>query len=306
MKIQKTYGIYLFSMALFWAFWLQITANPVKESPIPWEGRWFLSPKETAQLPAFKLIDTRSIIARTTSQVPGAKVLGWEELSQSEAPFRGKLRPEAQIQKIISNLGISRNDFILVLGDGKNGWGEEGRIVWSLREVGYPHSYWYDGSVPSLREAIEKSKRNQKTPNPIQKSSNISNAVVFKKTDINLEEIKQQLKFGRYQILDTREPREFSGATPYGESRGGHIPSAKLFYYQTLFDEVGRIKSKEEVDKILIQIGVTPKKPIIAYCTGGVRSAFVVGILRSYGYNAYNYSGSMWEWSSYTDLPLEK
>ncbi|TGL20144.1 thiosulfate sulfurtransferase [Leptospira yanagawae] len=306
MKIQKTYGIYLFSIALFWAFWLQITANPAKPSQNRWEENWFLSPNETVTLPEFKLIDTRSVMARIKTKIPDAKLLSWEELSRSETPFRGKLQSEDKIQKILSNLGISRKDIVIVLGDGKNGWGEEGRIVWSLREVGYPHAYWYDGSVSSLLETIEKRKQNKKIVNPIINSTNTIKTGVLKKTDISKEEINKQIKLNAYQILDTREPREFAGATPYGESRGGHIPSAKLFYYQNLFDDNGRIKSKEEVDQILNQIGISSTKPIVAYCTGGVRSAFVVGILRSYGYNAYNYSGSMWEWSSYANLPLEK
>lgn len=306
MKIQKIYGIYLFSFALIWAFWLQITAKPSEPKPNPKEEIWFLSPPETLSLPDFKVIDTRSYLSRFKNKIPNGIVLGWEDLSLTDAPFRGKLLNEDKIQKKLSVLGISPNDWLVVLGDGKSGWGEEGRLVWSLREVGYHHSFWYDGSDISLLSILKQRKQLKTNSNQSSVSFLQKEKILSQKTNITKEEIKKDLGLGTYQILDTREVREFNGSTPYGEVRGGHIPGAKSLYYQNLFDDTGKIKSKEQVEKTLSQLGISPTKPIIAYCTGGVRSAFVVGILRSYGYNAYNYSGSMWEWSSFPDLPLEK
>ncbi|TGM32282.1 sulfurtransferase [Leptospira biflexa] len=306
MKIQRSYGIYLFAIALFWALWLQLSAGPKKQGLNPKTHTWFLSQKETLDLPEFKTIDTRSFPSRLLEKLPNAQVLGWEDLSLKENPFRGKLQKEEDIQKRLLRLGFQKEDLILVLGDGAHGWGEEGRIVWSLREVGFSNVFWFDGSVRSLKEVMEVRKQRNGYPKKEKEFFLETKDKIQIKTDITQEEISKQLQKNIYQILDTRETREYSGSTPYGESRGGHIPGAKSFYYQNLFDEKGNIKSKQEVETILSQLGITKTKPIIAYCTGGVRSAFVVGILRSYGYNAYNYSGSMWEWSFYPDLPMEK
>ncbi|TGM57435.1 thiosulfate sulfurtransferase [Leptospira biflexa] len=306
MKIQTNFGIYRFAMALFCAFWLPLSAGPMKQGSNPKNQTWFLSPKEALDLPEFKTVDTRSFPSRLLEKLPMAQVLGWEDLSLKENPFRGKLQKEEDIQKKLLSLGFHLEDLILVLGDGARGWGEEGRIVWSLREVGFPNVFWFDGNVRSLKEVMEVRKQRNADQEKQRASHPIAKDTIQIKTNITKEEISKQLQNNFYQILDTRETREFSGSTPYGESRGGHIPGAKSFYYQNLFDEKGNIKSKQEVETILSQLGITKTKPIIAYCTGGVRSAFVVGILRSYGYNAYNYSGSMWEWSFYPDLPMEK
>lgn len=306
MKIQKTYGVYLFAISLFWALWLQLTAGPSKPHPKTNGETWFLTTKETLALPEFKTIDTRSFPSRVKEKMPNSIVLSWEDLSQKETPNRGKLLETKILQKKISSLGIETSDLIIVLGDGKNGWGEEGRIVWSLREVGYTKSFWFDGDVSSLKEVVNQRKNKMVAQGETNQSFLLAEKESQIHTDITKDDITKQLNIGSYQILDTREPREFSGSTPYGEFRGGHIPGAKSFFYQNLFDDHGKIKTKEEVENSLTQIGITKSKPIIAYCTGGVRSAFVVGILRSYGYNAYNYSGSMWEWSSYKELPLEK
>ncbi|MCW7463460.1 sulfurtransferase [Leptospira limi] len=306
MKIQKTYGVYLFAISLFWALWLQLTAGPSKAHPKTKTETWFLTTNETLRLPEFKTIDTRSFHSRVKERMPNSIVLSWEDLSQKETPNRGKLLETKSLQKKLSSLGIETSDLIIVLGDGKNGWGEEGRIVWSLREVGYTKSFWFDGDVSSFKEVINQRKNKMNSLGESNQSFLFAEKESQFHTDITKDEITKHLNQGSYQILDTREPREFSGSTPYGEFRGGHIPGAKSFFYQNLFDDHGKIRTKEKVENSLTQLGITKSKPVIAYCTGGVRSAFVVGILRSYGYNAYNYSGSMWEWSSYKELPLEK
>ena len=56
------------------------------------------------------------------------------------------------------------------------------------------------------------------------------------------------------------------------------------------------------------ELGLTPEREIIAYCTGGVRSAWVIVVLQHLGYSeARNYAGSMWEWSAMPEAshPLE-
>ena len=65
-----------------------------------------------------------------------------------------------------------------------------------------------------------------------------------------------------------------------------------------------RVKSAAALRQLLISAGIDPEKPVIAYCTGGVRSAFVVMALRSAGVDARNYDGSFWEWASDDKLPV--
>ncbi|MCT8335122.1 rhodanese-like domain-containing protein [Leptospira sp. 85282-16] len=302
MKIWRGYGIYLFVISLLWAYWLQLSAGPQGSTPSKGESPWFLSAELALQTPKYTILDTRSYLHRIKNKVPSSKVISWEDLSRSDQPHKGELLELKLVRKKINDLGIQESDYILVLGDGIAGWGEEGRIVWSLREAGFNQSFWVEGGYPAYEKEIQRisdSKKNKESELYKFQNKNIQSSAVLK------EDILQGLQTKKYQILDTREPREFSGATPYGETRGGHIPGAKSFFYQELFDNKGNIKSKSEVDRYLKQIGIQKDKPIVAYCTGGVRSAFVVGILRTYGYNAYNYAGSMWEWSYDPKLPLE-
>ncbi|TGL10166.1 sulfurtransferase [Leptospira meyeri] len=304
MKVFRGYGIYLFSLSLLWAFWLPLGAGPKAQAGETKETPWFFSKESSLPFTQFTILDVRSSVQRWKNEVPGSKAISWEELSRTDAPHRGELLELKLVRKRIYDLGIKEKDTVLVLGDGANGWGEEGRIVWSLREAGFSQAYWLDGGFETFEKEIRK-KTNSKSENNISSTTKSLKPNSNQSYAIQKEELVKGLPSKEYQILDTREPREFSGATPYGELRGGHIPGAKSAFYQELFDAKGQIKSKAEVELYLKRLGIQKEKPIVAYCTGGVRSAFVVGILRTYGYNAYNYAGSMWEWSHDPKLPLE-
>lgn len=99
-------------------------------------------------------------------------------------------------------------------------------------------------------------------------------------------------------ILDTREEREYRGATPYGETRGGHVPGARHLWYRDLLDAEGKVLAGQSLADRLAGLGIAAGSEIIAYCTGGVRAGFVTAVLTQAGYRARNYAGSMWHWAA--------
>jgi thiosulfate/3-mercaptopyruvate sulfurtransferase len=109
-------------------------------------------------------------------------------------------------------------------------------------------------------------------------------------------------------VIDTRSLREFAGATPYGEQRGGHIPGAVHFYFKDLIDTKGYLLPRNQIIDKLNHFEIKLDTPIATYCTGGVRSAFFTAVLADLGFtNIKNYPGSMWEWSAAapSSCPLE-
>ena len=95
-----------------------------------------------------------------------------------------------------------------------------------------------------------------------------------------------------------REQREYAGETPYGESRGGHVPGAKHLFYRALLKSDGKVLPGDQIKRKLSEIGVREDDEVVSYCTGGVRAAFVTVLLNDAGIAARNYAGSMWEWSA--------
>lgn len=100
-------------------------------------------------------------------------------------------------------------------------------------------------------------------------------------------------------LIDSRSLEEFAGATLYGEQRGGHIPGAISLHFKDLIDEKGFLLPSELILNKFNQLNFKQDTPIVTYCTGGIRSAFVVAVLVNLGFtNVKNYAGSMWEWSA--------
>lgn len=307
-KIQEGLGFAtsMFRFLFFlMGFTLSLQSNPFSAaSPAQQKSEkvWFLSESQMKKFGSETVVflDTRSIFNRIRNRHSFAKTFSWEEISLEKSPNKGKLKPKEEILKILKSYGIQTNTTVFVIGDGIDGWGEEGRLVWSLREVGIHNSFWIEeGGLNQLAESFKSQNANPKDQKLLKSNPNET-------LSVSKEDIQNNRLNSNFKILDVREEREFAGSTPYGETRGGHIPGANHLYFKDLFDSQGKLKSKEQVRSLLFKKNISEKDTIVAYCTGGVRSAFVVGVLRSYGFDAKNYPGSMWEWSADSNLPLIK
>jgi thiosulfate/3-mercaptopyruvate sulfurtransferase len=264
-----------------------------------WDYRssWIVSPLQAIEIyrSGGILVDARNWKARVFKTIKNAKIVSWQELSQKENIQSGHLLSSDDIIQILKTKDINKKDTILVLGDPLNGWGEEGRIVWSLKMIGFDKSFLVDGGVSQFENAIRKADKIDFKPVKI---NNMNIFTKEKNWDIDGIELQKVLNQKNRIILDVREEREYKGETPYGETRGGHIPNSKWLYYKDLIDANGFIKSRDEILILFNKKNILGNGKIIPYCTAGVRSAFVTAVLASYGFDVQNYSGSMLEWSS--------
>ena len=68
----------------------------------------------------------------------------------------------------------------------------------------------------------------------------------------------------------------------------------------------GTLKPEPALKELLTARGITPDKPIIPHCSGGVRSGYAYAVLVELGYpTVSNYDGSMWEWTRDPTRPVE-
>ena len=245
------------------------------------------------------LLDTRSCRILLCRNPLNALDVKWQDFSQSEFPHWGKLLTDKQVlSQKLQSLGIDKDKPVIVAGNPKSGWGENGRIVWMLRTLGHTQAVLVDGGYSAL-VAVESSRIKQE---------NKGNFVVEKRDDwlVNKEELKKLIKEENILIIDSRSPREYAGRNPHGEPRGGHIPRAINLHYRELMDDQGKLRSRENILAELAAKEIYPEDQIVIYCTGGVRSAWLTVVLADLGFNAQNYAGSMWEWSAgdEKDYPL--
>jgi len=265
---------------------------------IPSNNQWIINASQAKKLvtQGATILDARSCKIFNYKSLSNAICISWQEFSQPQLPFKGKLLTDDKIlREKLQGIGVFNDKPVIVFGDTINGWGEDGRIVWMLRTLGHQKSFLVDGGFIALVQA------GFPIVNFVNNSSTVKGDFVVKRSknwQISQDELKANLENNNLIIIDTRELREFYGKTPYGEERGGHIPGAVHIYFKDWLDENGILFSREKILEVLGKKGITKDKTIVTYCTGGVRSAWSNVVLVDLGFQVKNYSGSMWEWSA--------
>lgn len=255
---------------------------------------------------AFELHQAGALVldARKSPKAPfvaGAVVVDWIDYRDGLLPT-GRLDSDLErLAHRLGELGLSENRSVLITGDMNEGWGEEGRIWWMLRHLGLRSVFILNGGVRSWVSAQRPTQHKATKP--------AKGTPMKLKPDAGLLANKHQVDRLRQDphavVLDVREPSEFAGATPYLEARGGHIPGARNLPWRRLLTGDGKLKPAQELELLFSELGITKERPVAAYCTGGVRSAFVVAVLHHHGYlRAANYDGSFWEWARDAALPV--
>ena len=261
--------------------------------------------------PDVSFIDTRPAKLHRQGHAPGAVSIQWTEFRDTGAVLSGRLdADERRLAEVFASRGVASDGWTIVFGDPLTLWGEEGRIIWTLAYLGATkfsivdggHAAWVEAGLPIQKGTVERPRR-EFVPK-------LNDAIMARKMDVKAFVDERGDDSWRTVLLDVREPGEFRGADDaptYGALRSGHMPTAVNIPWNTLLDETGRLKPREELGEILIAKGVRPDARIITYCTGGVRSAHTWFVLTMLGYpDVRNYAGSWWEWSLDRKLPIEQ
>lgn len=248
------------------------------------------------------VIQARGSRPKGIRPIQNAAPVSWQHFSHEDVPIKGRLLDDDLIlTRRLRALGISKDVPVAVVDDPKLGGGEGGRLTWTLRTLGHPFTYLVDGGA----DALTRSETLPINLPPLPGDFTVTRDLRFQ---ITKDELRNSIGKAGIGILDVREPREYAGETPYGESRGGHVPGAKHLFYKALLDPNGKVLPRDQIKAKLSEIGVTEDDEIVSYCTGGVRAALVTVLLNDAGIAARNYAGSMWEWSALPpdQYPLDK
>jgi thiosulfate/3-mercaptopyruvate sulfurtransferase len=253
------------------------------------------------------VLDARGGRDWAAGHLPGSAPLAWTELRQGL--FRSGLLSEddGRLQGALRAAGVWDARPVLVVGAGPTGWGEEGRLFWMMEYLGHEAVHLLDGGFPAWEAAGGPVARDGAKPPP-------GDFTVRRVAPRRVELDEMRALSARCAaegpacgavLWDTREAREYQGATPYGEARGGHLPGAVHLWFRALTDESGRLLPESSLRARLQAAGIDLDRRVVALCTGGVRSGFAYAVLRHLGAaEVANYDGSMWQWASDPALPL--
>jgi thiosulfate/3-mercaptopyruvate sulfurtransferase len=242
-----------------------------------------------------------------TGHAPGA--VGWNWKSELETTVMRDVADRGGIEKLLSDAGVDNDTTIVLYGDNNNWFAAY--ALWLLEYYGVPNAKLMNGG---RKKWIDEG-RPMTTDTPGHSPTKYSVKKPNDKIRALRDEVMKFLEKKGGGLVDVRSPKEFSGELlapenlpQEGSQRGGHIPGAKNIPWATAVNEDGTFKSREELEKIYGDQGITPDKDIIAYCRIGERSAhtwFVLTHLLGFN-NVKNYDGSWTEWGSLVGAPIEK
>ena len=236
--------------------------------------------------------------------IPGA--IGWNWTTELCDTKVRDIVSKDQLETLMSRSGVGNDTTVVLYGDNNNWFAAW--AFWQLKVYGHKNVKIMNGGRKKwLEEGRELS---TETPSPAAttyKAGKADNALrAF------LPDVQQAL--GKVSLVDVRSPAEFTGEilAPPGLmetcQRGGHIPGAANIPWGKACNEDGTFKSRDQLESLYEGAGVTPDRPVIAYCRIGERSShswFVLKYLLGYN-NVKNYDGSWTEWGNLVGAPVER
>ena len=239
--------------------------------------------------------------------IPGAVKLHWRDDLQD--PVERDVVDRATFEKLLGDRGIGNSTTVVLYGD-KNNW-FAAYAYWYLKVYGHGDVRILDGGrqkwIDEGRELTED------VPSPAPQTYTASDR--DESIRAYRDQVREWVDGADVALVDVRSPGEYAGdlvAPPgyeqEGAQRAGHIPTAVSVPWASAVRDDGTFKPADELRELYGGKGVTPERPVTAYCRIGERSAhtwFVLRELLGFG-DVRNYDGSWTEWGNLVDVPIEK
>jgi len=252
------------------------------------------------------VIDTRSPFNFLTAHLPKSLNLVWQDFSITSSGASGLLAKDMYFHaRRLARLGISPTSEVVVIGNGNDGAGEEGRLAWTLLYLGVKnvrsvsHRYFRKGWINSVTTKPIPSVPSWKpkfVANILVESSELSRAITGNSGGYYRHSITKSggSKDKNIVFLDVRDQEEMVKTnfidTQYDQPDIGAVHIS----WKEFFTQVGL--PNKSVLKKLKNLKLKKTQRIIVISNKGVRSAAVTMVLLDFGYSlAGNYAGGITE-----------
>ncbi|RAL11894.1 thiosulfate sulfurtransferase [Aspergillus homomorphus CBS 101889] len=234
-------------------------------------------------------------------RIPGARFFDLDAVKDHESPYPHMLPTAETFAEAMSELGIRRDDEVVVYDSAEVGIFSAPRVGWTLRVFGHPRVHVLNNYKVWVAEGFPTETGEPQQP----EKTNYPVPTYDSKLVIPYRELKEIAKEHRkegakeVEILDARSYGRWAGTDP--EPRpglsSGHIPGSKSLSFQELLDpETKTFLSGPELRKIFESKDIDTSKSIISSCGTGVTATIIETALAEAEYGEPNlrrvYDGS--------------
>jgi thiosulfate/3-mercaptopyruvate sulfurtransferase len=238
--------------------------------------------------------------------VPGA--IGWNWTTELCDTLVRDIIPADKFESLMSRSGIGNDTTVVLYGDNNNWFAAW--ALWQMKIYGHRDVRIMNGGRKKWLAEGRPLDTQKPSPTPATYKAHPPDLSIR----AFLSEVQDAVKKRSAALVDVRSPQEFTGeilappGLPETCQRGGHIPGAKSIPWGKACNEDGTFKSNAELEQLYGAAGVTPDRPVIAYCRIGERSSHTWFVLKHLlGYkDVKNYDGSWTEWGNLVGAPVEK
>ncbi len=235
---------------------------------------------------AWVVLDARPKARWQESHVPGARSFSWEDYTGTDTegiPYR--VLPPKELAVALARLGVDERTPVVVYGDAESSWGGEGWSCWILAWLGHQGPIrllaggiqaWRDGGLPLAQSDAP--------------FAPVARYQVNLRPDLGVTTEAIADRGAEWTLIDVRSTWEWIK---------GRIPGATHIPWEAFYQGNQRAAlAPTALRGLLDEHGVDTRKPVVFYCTGGIRSAYAWLVYQLSGLpSAHNYEGGMEAWS---------
>jgi thiosulfate/3-mercaptopyruvate sulfurtransferase len=239
-------------------------------------------------------------------RIPKARFFDLDKAIDKRSPYPHMLPSAKRFAGTMSELGIRKDDIVVVYDTKELGIFSAPRVAWTLRLFGHPKVHilnnfklWVDEGLPTESGELYTI---ECSSYPITEPAE-DKVASFEEVKEVAEDYNKEGAEG-VQILDARSNARFTGEAPEPREglSSGHMPGAISLPFNALLDaETKAYLPAEKLQAVFKHKGVDPNKPIISSCGTGVTACVIDTGLEIAGYGQPNnrrvYDGSWTEWA---------
>ncbi|PHH84035.1 hypothetical protein CDD83_2612 [Cordyceps sp. RAO-2017] len=271
--------------------------SPISPEPrvIPLCAAWFLPNDGRTGIQVFR-----------EQRIPKARFFDLDKVLDKRSPYPHMLPPAQGFAAAMCELGIRREDSVVVYDSKELGILSAPRVGWTFRLFGHRRVHvlnnfklWVEQGLPTESGELY-SVECCSYPIPALDAARV--AAFDDVRDIVHDHNKEGAE--GVQILDARSSGRFHGTDPEPREGlpSGHMPGSLSLPFTAVLDpDTKAYPSPERLRAILAERGVDPEKPVVATCGTGVTACVVETALDVAGYGSPEsrrvYDGSWTEWA---------